>query len=159
MVAGGIMWAAAVVVMVVLRSCKVIGAPVSAGVLGTGGVALSTPKSPAEKLEADFRPGEPGAQRLAASLRRAENAAGAARAQRQPAARPATAENGRARRAWVVIYRCIDVAVTYGESLISVVPAGYLSAHCDVLLREDTEAGLDPGWVQPAGDAVYWGQR
>lgn len=46
-------------------------APVSAGCGGTGGVAVSTPKRPAEKQEADFRHGEPGAQRLRASCHRA----------------------------------------------------------------------------------------
>jgi len=41
----------------------VIGAPVGAGCVRTGGVALSIPKSPAEVLDADFRL-RAGAQRL-----------------------------------------------------------------------------------------------
>jgi hypothetical protein len=67
---------------------------------GTGGVAVSTPVSPAEMLEADFRP-RAGAKCLGASWLRAENAVGAARAKREPPARAAGAQNGRARRALV----------------------------------------------------------
>ncbi|BBZ38806.1 hypothetical protein MCNS_18690 [Mycobacterium conspicuum] len=47
-------------------------APFSAGCGGTDGVAVSTPQSPAEKQEADFRPGEPGAQRRGVSCHRAD---------------------------------------------------------------------------------------
>ncbi|GAB4659278.1 hypothetical protein MOKP64_15780 [Mycobacterium avium subsp. hominissuis] len=68
---------------------------------GTGGVAVSTPESPAEKQEADFRAGEPGAKCLGASCHRAEKCRrcrpGAALAERQRG----EAQNGRARRAWV----------------------------------------------------------
>jgi len=63
----------------------------------TGGVAPSTPGRPADELEADFSPAS------GSELGWAENAVGAARAQRRCAERAerAAAENGRARRAWV----------------------------------------------------------
>ena len=69
-------------------------APFSAGVWGTGGVAVSTPKRPAEKQEADFRPGEPGAQRPGRAAIGPINAAGAARAQRQPSVSAAKRRTG-----------------------------------------------------------------
>ena len=65
----------------------------------TGGVAVSTPKSPADKQEADFRPGEPGAQHLLGELPLGRKCRRCRLAQRQPAAGPAGAEYGRARRA------------------------------------------------------------
>jgi hypothetical protein len=46
----------------------VFDVPVGAGCAGTGRVAVSTPKRPADKQEADFRPGEPGAQRHGGEL-------------------------------------------------------------------------------------------
>lgn len=63
----------------------------------TGGVAPSTPGRPVDELEADFSPAS------GSELVWAENAAGAARAQRRCAERAerTAAENGRARRAWV----------------------------------------------------------
>jgi len=63
----------------------------------TGGVAPSTPGRPVDELEADFSPAS------GSELGWAENAVGAARAQRRCAERAerAAAENGRARRAWV----------------------------------------------------------
>jgi hypothetical protein len=72
-------------------------APGGVGCGRTGGVARSTPKRPAVKLEADFRPAS------GSELDRAENAVGAARVQRRRTERAecAAAENGRARRAWV----------------------------------------------------------
>ncbi len=50
------------------------------GVEWIGGVAVSTPERPADHQEADFRPGEPGAQRLGRVVIGPINAAGAARA-------------------------------------------------------------------------------
>ena len=63
----------------------------------TGGVARSTPGRPVDELEADFSPAS------GSELGWAENAVGAARAQRRCAERAerTAAENGRARRAWV----------------------------------------------------------
>src|ERR1700757_1274439 len=75
----------------VLRRCGCAG---WRGGRGTGGVALSTPKSPAVKLEADFRPREPGAQRLGASWGRADKCRWSRTAQREPAVRAAAAETG-----------------------------------------------------------------
>jgi hypothetical protein len=60
--------------------------------------------------------------------------------------------DGRARRAWVVIYRCMDVAVTYGESSISRRASG-LSASSVRRVGEGRHrtltgprGGVQPGW-------------
>jgi len=76
----------------------VIGAPVGAGCVRTGGVALSIPKSPAEVLDADFRL-RAGAQRLGELLgpKMPLEPHGRSRAEPERGA----AENGRARGARV----------------------------------------------------------